>query len=66
MPINISTTAILVSPGVSVSGTISITAAEVYFEVDEDHAELKKLDPQVSGEAVIREFIFKDRRKNSL
>lgn len=46
-PINISTTAILVSPGVAAQGTISITSSEVYFEVDEDHAEFKKIDPQV-------------------
>ncbi len=47
MPINISTSAILVSPGVAAPGTISITASEVYFEVDEEHEEFKKIDPQV-------------------
>ncbi len=35
------------SPGLSVHGTMSITASEVYFEVDEDSAEYKKIDPQV-------------------
>ena len=50
-PINISTTAILVSPGVSVSGTVSITSSEVYFEVDEDHPEFKKIDNQVGNNA---------------
>ncbi len=46
-PINISTSAVLVSPGVAVHGTMSITSSEVYFEVDEDHADFKKLDAQV-------------------
>ena len=46
-PVNISTTAILVSPGLAVKGTMSITASEVYFEVDEDTSEYKKVDPQV-------------------
>ena len=46
-PINISTTAILVSPGVAVSGTVSITSSEVYFEVDEDHPDFKNIDNQV-------------------
>ena len=51
-PINISTTAILVSPGIAVSGTISITSSEVYFEVDEDHEEFKKIDPQVGRTSI--------------
>ena len=46
-PVNISTTAVLVSPGLSVKGTMSITASEVYFEVDEDAPEYKKVDAQV-------------------
>ena len=28
-------------------GTMSITASEVYFEVDEDNPDYKKLEPQV-------------------
>ena len=44
---NISTSAVLVSPGLAVKGTMSITASEVYFEVDEDLADYKKIDPQV-------------------
>lgn len=44
---NISTSAVLVSPGLAVKGTMSITASEVYFEVDEDNADYKKLEPQV-------------------
>ncbi len=42
-----STSAILVSPGIAAPGTISITASEVYFEVDEDHPDFKKIEPQV-------------------
>ncbi len=47
VPINMSTSAVLVSPGVAAPGTISITASEVYFEVDEEHRDFKKIDPQV-------------------
>ena len=46
-PINSGTQALLVSPGVSVPGTLSITASEVYFEVDEDSEEYKNIDPKV-------------------
>ena len=55
-PVNISTTAILVSPGLAVKGTMSITASEVYFEVDEDTSEYKKVDPQVRKNYTI--FLF--------
>ena len=55
-PINISTTAVLVSPGISVHGTMSITTSEVYFEVDEDHEDFKKIDPQV-GQRVFSRII---------
>ncbi|XP_040571121.1 neurobeachin isoform X7 [Lepeophtheirus salmonis] len=46
-PINISTSAILVSPGLSLVGTLSITSSELYFEVDEDHDLFRSADPQV-------------------
>lgn len=48
-----STNAILVSPGVAVPGTISITSSEVYFEVDEEHAEFKKISPEVGSYSFI-------------
>ena len=57
-PINISTTAILVSPGVAVSGTVSITSSEVYFEVDEEHPDYKKIDNQV-GNTIKYTFMFR-------
>lgn len=46
-PVNISTKAKLVAPGVVVAGTISITATEMYFEVDEENEEFLKSDPEV-------------------
>lgn len=42
-----STRAKLIAPGVVVPGTVSITAAELYFEVDEEDIEYKKCDPEV-------------------
>jgi len=46
-PVNMSTTAVLISPGVAAPGTISITSSELYFEVNEDDSEMKSLDPSV-------------------
>ncbi|XP_025413639.1 neurobeachin isoform X3 [Sipha flava] len=46
-PVNISTKASLISAGVVAPGIVSITSAELYFEVDEDDPEFKKLDPEV-------------------
>ncbi|XP_052744705.1 neurobeachin isoform X3 [Bicyclus anynana] len=46
-PVNISTRARLVAPGLVAPGTLSLTATELYFEVDEDDAEYKKIDPEV-------------------
>ena len=42
-----STSAQLVAPAVVVKGTLSITASELYFEVDEDEASFKTIDPKV-------------------
>lgn len=46
-PVNMSTSAQLVAPAVVVKGTLSITASELYFEVDEDEASFKTIDPKV-------------------
>ena len=64
-PINISTTAVLVSPGVAVPGQISITSSEVYFEVDEDHDDFKKIDSQVGHSAAARnsEYVYRVTRQ---
>ncbi|CAB3374567.1 Hypothetical predicted protein [Cloeon dipterum] len=43
-PINISTKAKLIAPGITAAGMVSITSTELYFEVDEDDPEFKKLD----------------------
>ncbi|CAL4092304.1 unnamed protein product, partial [Meganyctiphanes norvegica] len=45
--VNMSTAAKLVAPGIVVPGTVSITASELYFEVDEDDPEFRKCDPDV-------------------
>nr|XP_057947530.1 lipopolysaccharide-responsive and beige-like anchor protein isoform X3 [Doryrhamphus excisus] len=46
-PVNLSTGAQLVAPAVVVRGTLSITASEVYFEVDEDEPGFKATDPKI-------------------
>lgn len=46
-PVNISTKAKLVAPGLVAPGTVSLTSTELYFEVDEEDPEYKKIDPEV-------------------
>ncbi|XP_062288944.1 lipopolysaccharide-responsive and beige-like anchor protein isoform X3 [Scomber scombrus] len=46
-PVNLSTSAQLVAPAVVVKGTLSITASELYFEVDEDDQGFKAIDPKI-------------------
>ncbi|XP_062992178.1 lipopolysaccharide-responsive and beige-like anchor protein isoform X2 [Elgaria multicarinata webbii] len=46
-PVNLSTPAHLVAPCVAVKGTLSITTTELYFEVDEEEASFKKIDPKI-------------------
>lgn len=46
-PVNVSTSAQLVAPAVVVKGTLSITASELYFEVDEDEHGFKAIDPKI-------------------
>lgn len=46
-PVNISTKAKLIAPGIVAHGTVSITTTEMYFEVDEDNLEYQKIDPEV-------------------
>lgn len=47
-PVNISTKAKLIFPGIVAPGIMSITSTELYFEVDEEDPDFKKLDPEVS------------------
>ncbi|XP_055302315.1 neurobeachin isoform X16 [Sitodiplosis mosellana] len=46
-PVNISTKAKLIAPGLVARGTVSITSTEMYFEVDEDCEEFQKIDTEV-------------------
>uniref|UniRef100_A0A3Q1JRW8 LPS-responsive vesicle trafficking, beach and anchor containing n=1 Tax=Anabas testudineus TaxID=64144 RepID=A0A3Q1JRW8_ANATE len=46
-PVNLSTSAQLVAPAVVVKGVLSITASELYFEVDEDEPSFKAIDPKI-------------------
>lgn len=46
-PVNISTKAKLIAPGIVTPGMVSITSTELYFEVDEDDEEFKKVDTEV-------------------
>ena len=46
-PVNMSTPAILISPGIAASGTVSITSSELNFEVNEEDPEFRSLDPTV-------------------
>ncbi|KAG5684962.1 hypothetical protein PVAND_014167 [Polypedilum vanderplanki] len=46
-PVNISTKAKLIGPGLVAPGTMSITATEMYFEVDEENEEFQKIDSEV-------------------
>lgn len=47
-----STSAQLVAPAVVVRGTLSITASELYFEVDEDEPGFKAIDPKVKKKSI--------------
>ncbi|XP_029007052.1 lipopolysaccharide-responsive and beige-like anchor protein isoform X4 [Betta splendens] len=46
-PVSLSTSAQLVAPAVVVRGTLSVTASELYFEVDEDEPCFKSIDPKI-------------------
>ena len=45
--VNLSTGVQLVAPAAVVKGTLSITASELYFEVEEDEPSFKAIDPKV-------------------
>ncbi|XP_054014715.1 neurobeachin isoform X12 [Hylaeus anthracinus] len=46
-PVNISTKGKLIAPGIVAPGIISVTSTELYFEVDEEDPEFKKIDTEV-------------------
>lgn len=52
-PVNISTRAMLIAPGLVAPGTISITSTELYFEVDEDDPKFQKIDSEVSNSILL-------------
>ena len=55
-PVNLSSRAKLIAPGLVAPGTLSITSAELYFEVDEDDAEFQKHDQEV-GRYLLESFL---------
>ncbi|XP_060634836.2 lipopolysaccharide-responsive and beige-like anchor protein isoform X4 [Anolis sagrei] len=63
-PVSLSTPAQLVAPCVVVKGTISITASELYFEVDEEESSFKKIDPKILAytEGLHGKWLFSDIR----
>ncbi|XP_062597787.1 neurobeachin-like isoform X2 [Saccostrea cucullata] len=46
-PVAMSTSCKLIAPGAAINGIMSITKTEMYFEMDEENEENKKLDPKV-------------------
>ncbi|VVC86512.1 unnamed protein product [Leptidea sinapis] len=52
-PVNMSTKAKLVAPGLVVGGMLSLTSTELYFEVDEDDPDYKRIDPELSGSVCV-------------
>lgn len=58
-PVNLSTSAQLVAPAAVVKGTLSVTASELFFEVDEDEPSFKAIDPKVRKVLQLPEGSFK-------
>ena len=48
--VNLTSSAELVAPAAVLKGTLSITSAELYFEVDEDEPSFKAIDPKVRAQ----------------
>ncbi|XP_053711574.1 lipopolysaccharide-responsive and beige-like anchor protein isoform X2 [Synchiropus splendidus] len=46
-PVSLSTSAQLVAPALVVKGTLSVTASELYFDVDEEDPGFKAIDPKI-------------------
>ncbi|XP_032873568.1 lipopolysaccharide-responsive and beige-like anchor protein [Amblyraja radiata] len=46
-PVNLTTAVQLIAPAVVAKGTLSITSSELYFEVDDEDLNYKKLDPKI-------------------
>lgn len=50
-PVSLSTPAQLIAPSIVMKGTLSVTSFELYFEVDEDDPNFKKIDSKVRERA---------------
>ncbi|CAN2388788.1 neurobeachin [Pristimantis euphronides] len=63
-PVSLSTAAQLIAPSAVVRGTLSVTSFELYFEVDEDDPNFKKLDPKIFSytEGVHGKWLFSEIR----
>ncbi|KAM6220988.1 lipopolysaccharide-responsive and beige-like anchor protein [Rhynchocyon petersi] len=46
-PVSLSTPAQLVAPSIVVKGMLSVTSSELFFEVDEEDPNFKKIDPKI-------------------
>ncbi|XP_018416801.1 PREDICTED: lipopolysaccharide-responsive and beige-like anchor protein [Nanorana parkeri] len=63
-PVSLSTPAQLIAPSIVMKGTLSVTSFELYFEVDEDDPNFKKIDPKILAytEGVHGKWLFTEIR----
>ncbi|XP_040274469.1 lipopolysaccharide-responsive and beige-like anchor protein [Bufo bufo] len=63
-PVSLSTPAQLIAPSVVLKGTLSVTSFELYFEVDEDDPNFKKMDGKILNytEGVHGKWLFTEIR----
>ncbi|XP_072262006.1 lipopolysaccharide-responsive and beige-like anchor protein isoform X2 [Pyxicephalus adspersus] len=63
-PVSLSTPAQLIAPSIVLKGTLSVTSFELYFEVDEDDPNFKKIDPKILAytEGVHGKWLFTEIR----
>ncbi|KAM4053027.1 lipopolysaccharide-responsive and beige-like anchor protein isoform 2-T2 [Anomaloglossus baeobatrachus] len=63
-PVSLSTPAQLIAPSMVLKGTLSVTSFELYFEVDEDDPNFKKIDPKILSytEGVHGKWLFTEIR----
>lgn len=50
--VSLTTPCKLIAPGVAVKGSLSITKSEIYFEMDEEDPENRKIEPKVGSMSV--------------
>lgn len=63
-PVSLSTPAQLIAPSIVMKGTLSVTSFELYFEVDEDDPNFKKIDSKILAytEGVHGKWLFTEIR----